>query len=129
MQKAIHVLPVPLSGADGVALLGLDGEQIVAVVVWCSISGEPDLYKIRLMAIAREHRTPAGRRAGALARAALAEALTRISTSSPGATVFGLVDHRNRASKRVLQDAGFAQVNGPVADSELEMWAARLPIA
>ena len=41
--------------------------------------------------------------------------------------VFGLVDHRNHASQRVLREAGFARSNGPVTDPELETWAARLP--
>jgi len=129
VQKAIHSLPVPLSGADGVALLGLDGEDLAAVVVWSGIHGRPALYKLRLLAVSRERRTVGGNSIGPLARQALAEALFRIASEAPGADVFGLVDIRNRASQRVLTEAGLERVDGPASDPDLEMWAATLPIS
>lgn len=124
VEKAIRALPVPLSGADGVALLGFDEVgELVTVAAWCSIIGTPGLYKVRLLAVARGKRGAGG----LVARACLDEVLRRIASEHPGATVFGLVDERNTNSQRLMMDRGFSKTPGPVDDPRLEMWAAALP--
>lgn len=127
VQKAIRQLRVPLRGADGTALLGIDdSDDLVAVAAWCSIVTVPSLYKIRLLAVARSQRG----QGGGTARECLNEVLARIVMETPvgsGKRVFGLVDRRNVNSQRLVTEFGFARTDGPVTDPDLEMWAAQLP--
>lgn len=131
VQKAIHTLNVPLHGDDGIVLLGLDGDgDLGAVSVWSSIRAHPGLHKIRLIAVSLAYRgTSADSEiAGAVASETLDVALTKLSEYAAGERVFGLVDHRNTGSLRLLKTHGFVHLpDGPVDDPDLEMWAARIP--
>lgn len=125
VQKAIHVLGVPMQGADGTALLGFDASgELAAVAVWTGFVDKPDLYKIRLIAVSRAHRS----QGGSTARHCLNEVLRRIGSAVPEAQVFALIDKENASSQRLFADRGFARhLDGPLTDLTLEMWAAQLP--
>lgn len=131
VQKAIHTLNVPLHGDDGTVLLGLDADtNLGAVAVWSSIRTHPGLHKIRLIAVSLAYRGTSADPdvAGAVASEALDVTLTRLGGHAPGERVFGLVDHRNTGSLRLLRAHGFVHVpNGPVDDPDLQMWGARIP--
>lgn len=131
VQKAIHTLNVPLHGDDGTVLLGLgpDG-NLGAVSVWSSIRAHPGLHKIRLIAVSLAYRGTSANPgvAGAVASETLDVTLTRLGGYAAGERVFGLVDHRNTGSLRLLKTHGFVHLpNGTVDDPDLQMWAARIP--
>ncbi len=131
VQKAIHTLNIPLNGDDGIVLLGFDGAgDLGAASAWSSIRAHPGLHKIRLIAVSLAYRntSPNPETAGAVASETLDVTLTRLSEYAAGERVFGLVDHRNTGSLRLLKTHGFAHLpDGPVNDPDLQMWAARIP--
>lgn len=133
VQKAIHTLNVPLHGDDGTVLLGLDEHGALgAVSVWSSIHTHPGLHKIRLVAVSLAYRGTSAdpEIAGAVASETIDVTLTKLGEYAPGERVFGLVDHRNTGSLRLLKTHGFVHLpDGPVDDPDLQMWAARIPSA
>ncbi|MFT4085496.1 MAG: hypothetical protein QM638_23180 [Nocardioides sp.] len=131
VQKAIHTLNVPLHGDDGTVLLGLgpDGD-LGAVSVWSSIRAHPGLHKIRLVAVSLAYRGTSADPdvAGKVASETLDVTLSKLSEYAAGERVFGLVDHHNTGSLRLLGTHGFVHLpNGPVDNPDLQMWAARVP--
>lgn len=131
VQKAIHTLNVPLHGDDGTVLLGLNSDGALgAVSVWSSIRTHPGLHKIRLIAVSLAYRGMSADPdvAGAVASETLDVTLTRLRGYAASERVFGLVDHRNTGSLRLLRAHGFVHLpDGPVDDPDLQMWAARVP--
>lgn len=112
-------------------MVGLDPDgHIGAVSVWSSIRNTPGLHKIRLIAVSLGHRGTSQdpHRAGAVASEALDVTLAALREYAAGERVFGLVDHRNTGSLRLLSEHGFVHLpDGPVDDPDLQMWAARIP--
>lgn len=125
VQSAIKQLPIPRTagGADGSILLGLEGNDLVAVSFWSSDgTGQPPLIKMRLLAISSMKRGAGGN----LARECVDETLRRIEAELPrdqDGIVYGLVDTSNRPSQAMLRDSGFEpQDSDEVADPDLVMW-------
>jgi len=131
VQKAIHTLNAPLRGDDGTAMIGIDQDgRIGAVSVWSSLRDNPGLHKLRLIAVSLQLRGTSQdpETAGAVASEALDITLMALQTHAAGDRVFGLVDHRNTGSLRLLKEHGFVHLpDGPVDDPNLQMWAARIP--
>lgn len=131
MQRAIHQLPVPIHGDDGTCLVGLaEGQRIGAVTVWCQMRDAPGLFKAQLIAVSLDFRRTSAdsERAGVVASEALDVTLTEMASQHPGGRVVGLIDHRNRASQRLVRTHGFVQIRDyPLSEPELEAWAARIP--
>ncbi len=129
VESAIHVLAPPLSGVDGRLLLGLDGGELVAVSLSCPLTEADGWHKIRLLAISVDRRTRESVSEGSAGEAALdclGETLRRIDGDG-AAQVLALIDIRNRASQRLVTEAGFAPISGfPAGDKNLTAWGARL---
>lgn len=128
VQSAVRTLGVPVRGRDGTCLLGFESGEPVAIALWCRIEQDADLsFKIRLLAVS----TAVRGQGVAVARECLEQVLARIVgelDAGEPAVVYGLVDHRNRSSRKMLATSGFAEQSA-YDDPELGLWAVEVEAA